>query len=335
MKPKKNIFITGAAGFIGFHLATYLHARGDNVIGYDNFNDYYDPKLKHDRANELAKMGVQIIKGDINDVPLLYQSINNHQTSHLVHLAAQAGVRYSLENPHAYIQSNIEGFLNILEICRQHPQIKLTYASSSSVYGLNQKTPFSVSDRTDHQASLYGVTKKTNELMAQSYHHLFDVSSTGLRYFTVYGPWGRPDMAYFLFTNAILENRPIQIYNNGQMLRDFTYIDDIIDGTVSAIDHEFSCEVFNLGHNQPNALMDLITHIENELGKKAIKEFLPMQAGDVISTYADIDLSISKLNFNPKVSLKEGINKFVNWYKAELGLEKAAAKPVEGKKEGN
>lgn len=315
MSKSKKVLITGAAGFIGFHLACALKARGDTVVGYDNFNDYYDPTLKRNRAKELAKLGVQIIEGDICHGEFLEQSIIAHQTTHLVHLAAQAGVRYSLQNPQAYIKSNIEGFLNILEVCRKNSSIKLTYASSSSVYGLNEKIPFSIEDRTDHQASLYGVTKKANELMAQSYHHLFGVNSTGLRFFTVYGPWGRPDMAYFLFTKAILENRVIEVYNQGQMFRDFTYISDIIDGTMAAIDKEFACEVFNLGHHHPDSLEHLIECIEKELGLDAQKKYLPMQSGDVVSTYADIATSIQSLGFLPKVSLKEGIHQFIKWYK--------------------
>lgn len=312
---KKRVFVTGAAGFIGFHLARRLHARGDAVVGYDNFNAYYDPALKRAREQELKKLGIEVIEGEIGDSQHLQSAIQAHQTSHLVHLAAQAGVRYSLQNPHAYIQSNIEGFLNVLEICRMHPAIKLTYASSSSVYGLNQKVPFSITDHTDRQASLYGVTKKTNELMAQTYHHLFGIHVTGLRFFTVYGPWGRPDMAYFLFTRAILEGRPIEVYNRGNMLRDFTYIDDIIDGTVAAIDHEYPCEVFNLGHHHPEQLLHMIALIEKELGKKTEKILLPMQAGDVVSTYADIDDSTARLGFVPKVSLEQGIHQFIQWYK--------------------
>lgn len=316
LSTKKNIVITGAAGFIGFHLARYLHARGDNVIGFDNFNDYYSPQLKRDRARELAKIGVNVIEGDIGNLDHLKKFIEEHGTTHLVHLAAQAGVRYSLTNPHIYIKTNIDGFLNILEICREAPSIKLIYASSSSVYGLNQKIPFSTEDRTDKQASLYGVTKKTNELMAQTYHHLFGISAIGLRFFTVYGPWGRPDMAYFSFTDAIIQGKPIQVFNEGNMLRDFTYVDDIVDGTVSAIDKVEGCEVFNLGHHHPDELGHLIALIEKNLVKKANKVMMPMQAGDVVSTYADIEYSTQKLGFQPKVSLEDGIAHFIDWYKA-------------------
>lgn len=311
---KKRVFITGAAGFIGFHMARYLHGRGDVVMGYDNFNPYYDPSLKRARAAELAKEGIVVEEGDCCDRAHLQTAIETFEATHILHLAAQAGVRYSLENPQIYLQSNIEGFLNILEICRLHPQVPLVYASSSSVYGLNNKVPFSIEDRTDHQASLYGVTKKTNELMAQTYHHLFGISVTGLRYFTVYGPWGRPDMAYFLFTKAILENKPIEIYNHGNMKRDFTYIDDIVEGTAAAIDKAYPHAIFNLGHHHPEELLHLITLLEKGLGKKAEKKLLPMQAGDVQSTYAEIQESTIHLGFSPKVSLEQGIEQFIQWY---------------------
>lgn len=310
----KKILMTGAAGFIGFHLCKHLLSRGDAVLGLDNFNDYYSPDLKRARAKILAQNGIEIIEGDICHPFLLNELIAKHQITHLVHLAAQAGVRYSLVNPQAYIKSNIEGFLNILETCRHHPHVKLTYASSSSVYGTNDKIPFSIDDKTDHQASLYGVTKKTNELMASTYHHLYGISSVGLRFFTVYGPWGRPDMAYFSFTKAILEGRPIEIYNHGKMMRDFTFIDDIIQGTTAAIDLDAKCEIFNLGNHQPEELHTFIEIIEDSLGKKAKKINLPMQPGDVQKTYADISYSQSQLGFTPKISLKEGIPQFVEWY---------------------
>jgi UDP-glucuronate 4-epimerase len=311
----KHIFMTGAAGFIGFHLARHLSQEGNHVIGYDNFNDYYTPKLKRDRAQELAKCGIQVLEGDICDFQTLRSEIENHQTTHLVHLAAQAGVRYSLQNPQAYLKSNMEGFLNVLEVCRASPPLKLIYASSSSVYGLNQKVPFALQDRTDQQASLYGVTKKSNELMAQTYHHLFGFPTVGLRFFTVYGPWGRPDMAYFSFTRSILEGRPIDIYNQGAMKRDFTYIDDIVAGTAAALDYDAKCDVFNLGHHHPEDLLYFIQLLEQELGRKARKNFLPMQPGDVVSTYADIKESEEKLSFKPSVSLEKGIANFINWYK--------------------
>ncbi|MFI0435077.1 MAG: NAD-dependent epimerase/dehydratase family protein [Parachlamydiaceae bacterium] len=316
MKQKKCVFITGAAGFIGFHMAAHLHEKGDDVIGYDNFNPYYSPQLKRARADILAAKGIRILEGDICDSSALKQAIEELGITHILHLAAQAGVRYSLQNPHTYLQSNIEGFLNILEVCRHYPTIPLIYASSSSVYGLNDQAPFSVQDRTDQQASLYGVTKKTNELMAQTYHHLFGIAVTGLRFFTVYGPWGRPDMAYFSFTQAILEGRPIDIYNHGKMKRDFTYIDDIVSGVAAALDRALPCAIFNLGHHHPEELLHLIHLLEKELGCQAKKIMLPMQQGDVLSTYADIEESRKELGFDPKVSLEEGISRFIQWYKA-------------------
>jgi UDP-glucuronate 4-epimerase len=310
----KNILVTGAAGFIGYHLCNRLHQRGDRVLGVDNFNDYYTPQLKHDRAKELARKDIAIIDGDVSRFSFLKELADQYEITHVVHLAAQAGVRYSLVNPQAYVQSNISGFLNILELCRHYPHMRLTYASSSSVYGTNTKIPFSVEDRTDSQASFYGVTKKTNELMAHTYHHLYKIPTVGLRFFTVYGPWGRPDMAYFSFTKAILEGSPIDVYNHGHMKRDFTYVDDIIDGTVAAIDLEAECEIFNLGNHQSEPLLLMIELLEKNLGKKAKLNHLPMQLGDVETTYADISYSHQKLGFSPKVSLEEGIPRFVKWY---------------------
>lgn len=309
----KRIFITGAAGFIGFHLAQRLKERGDFVIGFDNFNDYYDPSLKRNRSSELQKREIPVIENDLCRFEDLKRSILDNGITHVVNLAAQAGVRYSLKNPQAYVKSNLEGFVNILEICRQH-SLPLIYASSSSVYGNNKKIPFSIDDRTDHQASLYGVTKKSNELMAAAYHHLYELPSTGLRFFTVYGPWGRPDMAYFSFTQAILEGKPIEIYNHGRMMRDFTYIDDIVSGTIAAIDNVKGCSLYNLGNHQPESLLNFVEILEAELGKKAQKKFLPMQSGDVETTYADIELSQKELGFSPKTSLKDGLRKFVSWY---------------------
>ncbi len=317
---EKRVLITGAAGFVGFHLARFLQARGDRVLGIDNFNDYYQPQLKRDRARELSHSGIRTIDGDITDPLLLQDALVKHNTTHVVHLAAQAGVRYSIVNPQAYVTANITGFLNILEACRHHNGVVLTYASSSSVYGTNTKIPFSTSDPTDHQASFYGVTKKTNELMAYTYHHLYGIPVTGLRFFTVYGPWGRPDMAYFSFTKDILEGKPIDLYNYGHMRRDFTYVDDIIQGTVAAMDLGASCEVFNLGNHHPEPISELISAIEEALGKKASVRHLPMQAGDVEATYADISNSRLMLNFTPKTSLKEGIFKFVDWYKGYFDL---------------
>lgn len=311
----KNVFITGIAGFIGFHLASYLHARGDRVIGFDNFNSYYNPELKWARRDLLNRRGVEIIHGDLCENDLLQKSIVEHKTTHLVHLAAQAGVRYSLEAPESYIKSNIDGFMNILEICRHHPTIKLTYASSSSVYGKNCKVPFSVDDPTELQTSLYGVTKKSNELMAKTYNHLFNISVTGLRFFTVYGPWGRPDMAYYNFSKSILEGKPIDIYGEGKLLRDYTYVGDIVEGTTAAIDLEANCEIFNLGNNLPASVTALVEILEELCGRKAIKRYLPMPQADVPVTYADITHSRQKLQFEPKVPLDIGLGHFVEWFK--------------------
>lgn len=312
----KSILITGAAGFIGFHLANHLHKRGCRVIGIDNFNDYYSPDLKRKRAAHLKNHGIDVIEADICNIASLENIIDTQQITHIVHLAAQAGVRYSLTNPQAYIHSNINGFLHILETIKKHPAIKLVYASSSSVYGNNSKVPFAISDPTENQASLYGVTKKANELMAETYRHLHNVSAIGLRYFTVYGPWGRPDMAYYSFTKAILEGREIDVFNYGKMERDFTYIDDIIEGTVAALERvgTHSSSIYNLGNNNPEPLTKMISTLENLLGKKAKIRHLPMQLGDVTTTYADIDLSQKELGFYPKTSLDEGLAQFTTWY---------------------
>ncbi|MBA3958370.1 MAG: NAD-dependent epimerase/dehydratase family protein [Parachlamydiaceae bacterium] len=312
---QKKILVTGAAGFIGFHLAQYLKARGDDVIGLDNFNDYYSPALKRQRAHFLKEKGIALVEGDICNGRMLHDLMERQHFTHVVNLAAQAGVRYSLTNPQAYIKANIEGFTNILEVCRNYPETPLIYASSSSVYGRNTKVPFDVQDRVDHQASLYGVTKKTNELLADTYHHLYNIPVTGLRFFTVYGPWGRPDMAYYSFTKAIMLEQPIDVYNYGKLKRDFTYIDDIVKGIVAAIDLGAKCELFNLGNNQPVSLEEFIETLETIIGKKAIRRFLPMQAGDVLETYADISHSQSQLKFIPQTSLKQGLERFVDWYK--------------------
>ena len=314
--------VTGAAGFIGHHLALRLHERGDQVIGYDNFNDYYDPNLKRARAKRLQEKGIPVIQGDICDSNALDQLFSKHTFTHIVHLAAQAGVRYSLENPQAYVTANLQGFVSMLELCRQQPHIPFIYASSSSVYGLNSKMPFSEKDPTDSPVSLYAATKKSNEVLAHSYHHLYGIPVTGLRFFTVYGPWGRPDMAYFAFTKAVLEGTPIKLFNDGQLRRDFTYIDDIIDGIVAAVDLSAPHEIFNLGNNQPEELGHFVDLIETAAGKKAIRQQAPMQAGDVLSTYADISHSASKLGYKPKTPLSKGIPKFVEWYKeyAKLSL---------------
>ncbi len=319
MEKRKHVLVTGAAGFIGFHLARFLHQRGDLVIGFDNFNDYYSPELKRGRERELQKLEIELVQGDICNGKMLQATIDFNKITHVVHLAAQAGVRYSLTNPQAYVKSNVEGFVQVLEACRKHPDMRLIYASSSSVYGLNSKVPFSVDDRTDQQASFYGVTKKSNELMARTYHHLYGLAVTGLRFFTVYGPWGRPDMAYFSFTKAIMEGKPIDVYSNGELRRDFTYIDDIVQGTAAALDLGAPCELFNLGNHQPVTVNHLISIIEKAVGKTAIKKFLPMQGGDVVETYADITHSQEKLGFTPKTPLEEGIPQFVEWYKRQYG----------------
>jgi len=310
----KRILVTGAAGFIGFHLCRHLQARGDFVIGLDNFNPYYDPSLKQARKAQLNN--VEITHGDIRDVNLIKLLLLRHQITHVVHLAAQAGVRHSLDNPDDYIASNLQGFVSILEACRPFTGMKFIYASSSSVYGLNKKIPFSVEDKTDQPANLYGATKKANEVMAHAYHHLYGLSVTALRFFTAYGPWGRPDMAYYRFTRHICEGRPIQVFNRGLMRRDFTYIDDIVQGTAAAIDLGAPCEIFNLGNNRPIDLLYLIQLLEEALGKKAIKELLPMQPGEVTETFADIEKSTRLLHFHPAVPLEEGILRFIDWYKA-------------------
>lgn len=310
----KQILITGAAGFIGFHLAKHLKARGDFCIGLDNFNHYYDPALKKARALELKKLGIEVISSDIRDQQKVKKIIEDHGITHVAHLAAQAGVRHSLTHPSDYVASNLDGFVSVLEICRQFPNLKLIYASSSSVYGLNKKIPFSVEDKTDQPTNLYGATKKANEVIAHAYHHLYGLSVTALRYFTAYGPWGRPDMAYYRFSCQICEGKPIQVFNQGQMKRDFTYIDDIVQGTTAALDLGAGYEIFNLGNKRPIPLLTLIEVLEKALKKSAIKQMLPMQPGEVIETFADIEKSEKLLNFHPKVSLEEGILHFVDWF---------------------
>ena len=311
----KKILITGAAGFIGSHLALDLKKRGDFVLGLDNFNTYYDLNLKRSRRLRLKSQNIEIIEEDIRNQHLLETLLSQHEISHFVHLAAQAGVRHSLTAPYDYVGSNLEGFVSVLEACRKFPSIKLIYASSSSVYGLNKKIPFSVDDKTDQPTNLYGATKKANEAMAHAYHHLYGTSITALRYFTVYGPWGRPDMAYYHFAKQITSNLPIQVFNEGQMKRDFTYIDYIVRGTIAAIDLGAPFETFNLGGNRPIELNYLIELIEESLGKKAIQEMRPMQPGEVLETYADIEKSEKLLNYRPAVSIEEGIPLFINWFK--------------------
>ncbi len=310
----KTVLLTGAAGFIGFHTASALVKRGDSVIGLDNFNSRYSPALKRERAFLLKEKGIEIIEADLNDRETLHSLFEAHPFTDILTLAAQAGVRYSYKNPEAYLSSNIDGFLSILETLRHYPDVKLTYASSSSVYGRNEKIPFSVTDTTDKPANLYAATKKANELMAYSYHHLYGIAMTGLRFFTVYGPWGRPDMAYYSFTEAIMKGEPIHLFNNGKMQRDFTYIDDVVQGTLAAIDHQGEYELFNLGNNRPIELLTFVSILEKELGRKANKIFEGPSAGEVEITYADITSSHEKLGFEPKTHLEEGLARFIEWY---------------------
>jgi UDP-glucuronate 4-epimerase len=331
-----KILVTGAAGFIGFHTCLKLVSQGHEVYGIDNINDYYDPQLKFDRLNELGfneaeskqfKNEVQSAKFNslrFSRIDLIdHQSIDNlfkqEQFEVVCNLAAQAGVRYSIENPKAYIDSNISGFLNILEGCRNHKVKHLVYASSSSVYGENKKVPFETSDNVDHPISLYAATKKSNELMAHTYGHLYGFKTTGLRFFTVYGPWGRPDMAYYLFTEAISNDQPIKVFNNGEMERDFTYIDDIVNGVTKIIEKNIDSrehyKIYNIGNNKTESLQDFIKTIEQALGKEAIKEMYPMQQGDVPRTFADIGELVNIYNFKPNTSIKDGLKRFVNWYK--------------------
>lgn len=312
----QTILVTGAAGFIGFHLSRRLMEMGHPVVGVDNMNPYYDVGLKRSRLQILESGGrFTFYELGIEDLPALRGVFENHPIRRICNLAAQAGVRYSLTDPFSYEKSNLAGFLNILELAREHGVENLVYASSSSVYGKNQTFPYSVEDRVDHPISLYAATKKANELMAHVYSHLFQIPCTGLRYFTVYGPWGRPDMALFLFTDAMLHGRPIRVYNYGNMERDFTYIDDIVDGTVAALDRVVPYEVFNLGNADPTRLMDFIGILEQELGVEAEKEMLPIQPGDVARTAADIKRSQEALGFQPKTPLREGIRRFAAWYR--------------------
>ena len=329
-----RILVTGAAGFIGSHVAQRLLGRGDHVVGLDNISDYYDPGLKLARLARMeAKPGFRFIKADISDRDAMRDLFAGGGFDRVVHLAAQAGVRYSIDNPHAYADANLTGFLNVLEGCRQAGVKHLVYASSSSVYGANAKLPFSVSDSVDHPVSLYAATKKANELMAHSYAHLYRLPVTGLRFFTVYGPWGRPDMALFLFTRNILAGKPIDVFNRGEHMRDFTYIDDIAEGVVRTLDKVATpspdwnplapdpaassapFRLYNIGNNQPVRLLDFIAAIEKALGRKAIMNMLPMQMGDVESTYADIGALSEAVGFQPRTRIEEGIEKFVAWYR--------------------
>ena len=328
------ILVTGAAGFIGFHVIRRLLDRGDSVIGLDNLNDYYDVRLKHARLAQLTPhKEFRFIKLDLANRDGMRDLFANEPIRRVVHLAAQAGVRYSLVNPHAYTDSNIEGFMNILEGCRHSNAEHLVYASSSSVYGGNTQMPFSIHDNVDHPVSLYAATKKANELMAHCYAHLYRFPCTGLRFFTVYGPWGRPDMALFIFTKAILEGKPIDVFNHGKMRRDFTYIDDIVEGIIRVLDHPAQpnpswsgeqpdpgtssapARVYNIGNHRPVELLHFIETLEQALGKKAEKKLLPLQPGDVPATYADIDDLARDVGFSPATPIEEGIPRFVQWYK--------------------
>ena len=312
----KKILVTGSAGFIGYHLCKALLRDGYEILGIDNINGYYDPNLKLARIEKLKlNANFKFEKVDIANREDITRSFQKFNPKKVVNLAAQAGVRHSIENPYDYIESNMVGFLNIIELCRHNEVKGLIYASSSSVYGGNTKMPFSIGDRVDKPISLYGVTKRTNELIAYSYSHLYGLNTTGLRYFTVYGPWGRPDMAMFVFIKNILNNIPITVFNNGEMKRDFTYIDDIITGTRSAIDNNYACELFNLGNNKSEELMDMISLIEHGIGKKAEIIFEPMQPGDVKESFADIAYSKKKLGFQPTTSIIDGIPKMISWYK--------------------
>ena len=312
---RDKILVTGCAGFIGMHLCKKLFDLGYSVVGVDNLNDYYDVNLKLKRLSILQNdESFTFIKMDIGNMKNIEQVFKDHSPKKVVNLAAQAGVRYSLVNPHSYIHSNIAGFMNILECCRYYGVEGLIYASSSSVYGGNTKIPFSELDNVESPISIYAASKKANELMAHSYNHLFNLNSTGLRFFTVYGPWGRPDMAMYIFANNILNNKPIRVFNHGKMKRDFTFIDDIVDGILSSIENNYDCEVFNLGNNKSENIMDVVSIIEKKLGKKAIIQFEDMQPGDVKKTYAEIDNAKSKLGYMPKTNVEEGINTFLDWY---------------------
>lgn len=325
MRPldsSKTYLITGGAGFIGFYLSKALLEKGAKVIGIDNLNDYYEVSLKEDRLEILKKFPeYQFVKGDISDKETVFQVFEKFVPHIVVNLAAQAGVRYSIDNPDAYIQSNIVGFFHILEACRHFPVEHLVFASSSSVYGGNKKVPFSTEDQVDKPVSLYAATKKSNELMAYAYSKLYGIPLTGLRFFTVYGPMGRPDMAYFKFAKKIMAGEPIQIYNNGDMLRDFTYIDDIVTGVENILcnppetdENGAAYKIYNIGNNQPEKLMDYIAVLEKCLGREAKKEFLPMQPGDVYETYADVSELMKDYGFKPSTTIEEGLSRFAEWF---------------------
>jgi UDP-glucuronate 4-epimerase len=325
LKPvddKKVYLVTGSAGFIGMHLCKRLLELGCTVIGLDNLNDYYDVQLKYARLDVLKEYErFTFYKMDLAEKGSLEDLFTKNSIDVVINLAAQAGVRYSIENPDTYIQSNIVGFFNILENCRRHPVKHLLYASSSSVYGANKKVPFATEDRVDHPVSLYAATKKSNELMAYTYSHLYQIPATGLRFFTVYGPYGRPDMAYFSFTKAIIENKPIQVFNNGDMYRDFTYINDVVSGVLPLIEKSpvltmegVPYKIYNIGNNRPEKLLDFIAAIEKAVGKKSVKKFYPMQPGDVYQTCADVTDLVEDVGFKPNTTIGEGIGRFVAWY---------------------
>lgn len=344
-----KILVTGGAGFVGFHLINRLIERGDEVVGYDSINDYYDVRLKYGRLAETGIAQSEIVKGslvqsslhpnyrfvqeELENKPFLDQLFEQEKFDVVVNLAAQAGVRYSITNPFAYMSSNMQGFLNVLEACRNFPVKHFVYASSSSVYGLNETTPFSTQSNVDHPVSLYAASKKSNELMAHTYSHLYRIPTTGLRFFTVYGTWGRPDMAYFLFADAILKNEPIKVFNQGDMKRDFTYIDDIVEGVIRVIDKpavpnpewngkkpdpsssKAPYRIYNIGNSSPVSLMDFIKAIEEGLGRKAEMDMLPMQPGDVPITWANVDDLINDMGYQPNTDIRTGVNKFIEWYK--------------------
>jgi UDP-glucuronate 4-epimerase len=319
------ILVTGAAGFIGFHVARQLLSEGRAVIGLDNLNSYYDPALKRARLEQLGADGrFSFVRADLADRETMAALFARHRFAEVVHLAAQAGVRYSIEHPQSYVESNLQGFLNVLEGCRKCGCRHLVYASSSSVYGANTKLPFSVQDRTDHPVSFYAATKKANEVMAQSYSHLYRLPVTGLRFFTIYGPWGRPDMAMFLFVNAIMAGQPIRLFNHGRMRRDFTYVDDVTRVVSKLIDlvpadnpaaANAPSRVYNVGNHRPEELMHVVGLLERELGRTAVKELLPMQPGDVVETFADVEDLMRDTGFAPSTPIEHGVHNFVTWYR--------------------
>jgi len=335
-----NVLVTGVAGFIGFHLTKRLLESNINVVGIDNLNSYYDVNLKKSRLEQLNKFSeFSFVKKDLENYAELSSIFQSNKIEIVVNLAAQAGVRYSLENPKAYIDANIVGFLNVLECCRHFSIKHLVFASSSSVYGANTKMPFSIHHNVDHPVSLYAASKKSNELMAHSYSHLYDLPCTGLRFFTVYGPWGRPDMALFLFTKAILEEKPIKVFNHGKMQRDFTYIDDIIEGVIRVTKNVpepnpdwngnnpdpgtsyAKYKIYNIGNNQPVELNKFIQVIEDALGKKAVKEYMELQPGDVVATYADVDALTCDVGFKPSTSIEYGVEQFIKWYRSYYNIK--------------